>query len=790
MPVLVGVDLLCQSREEKYPGELKFPSLWMKNLHGGALINLNMCSFPASPSSSVEEIAHVLSKCRNVKRDLSQALHLHTRLCHQGLENQALGNRLVRLFVESDGLAYAHQVFEKLEHRDGSSWSWLISGYVGKGHYFHGFSLFRDLQRRRDPTLKLNPQTFVALLKACIATKDSQMGSSLHAELCRQDLLDSDAFLAATLVDLYSRCGCLAKAEEVFYSLHHRDVVVWTVLLAGHVEHGYDEEAIACVQAMQSEDVSPDAFTFVCGLRACSGLGSIEAGQGMYAQIVVKGLETELLVANTLIDMYVKLGSITTARWIFDRIRDRSVVSWNILLGGYLDGECGEKAMDFYGQMQSEGVSGDAITFVCVLRACGAIGSMTDAYETHVAIVEKGLEHASLVGNTLVDFYAKSGHLADLKQVFERLPSKDSVSWSAFLSGLASNGCGQEAFSVLESMRVEGVSLNSVTSICILKSCVSVGADIEGREVHSSIITKGLESDLMVSNALVDMYSKFGWMAVAQKVFDGIEKRDVVTWNALISGYVEQDCGEKVVGCIDDMEREGISADAFTLDSCLKACGSVGAIDNGHEVHAAIVKKGLDDEHFIRTTLVDTQAKCGLFAEAQHLFDRLPEKDIIAWTALLAGYSLLGEIDAVFALLESMVSEGIMPNLVTFLSILNACSHGGLVHEAEGYFEAIVRIYGFVPTQEHYTCVVDALGRAGQIEKAMVMMREIPSHPGVVAWHAVLGACKKWGHVDRGKDAFEEVLWLDGTVGSTYVCMSNIYADVVEDDMMATTNRR
>ena len=175
-------------------------------------------------------------------------------------------------------------------------------------------------------------------------------------------------------------------------------------------------------------------------------------------------------------------------------------------------------------------------------------------------------------------------------------------------------------------------------------------------------------------------------------------------------------------------------------------------------------------------------AKNCILTQAQELFDRHPNKDIVSRTTLLAGYSQLGDSETVFDMFRSMIIEHVMPNLVTFLSILNVCSHGGLVNKAEAYFQAIIDVYGFVPSQEHYTCMVDALGRAGLIDKAIAMIKDIPSHPGIVAWHCLLGACKKWGHLDHGRHAFEEAVRLDGNAGATYVCMSNIYVNTIVDE--------
>jgi pentatricopeptide repeat protein len=216
----------------------------------------------------------------------------------------------------------------------------------------------------------------------------------------------------------------------------------------------------------------------------------------------------------------------------------------------------------------------------------------------------------------------------------------------------------------------------------------------------------------------------------------------------------------------------------MTLSSGLKACGLIGAKAKGMEIHDYISQKGLlKKDVVLGTALVDMYAKCGLLGKAQGVFNTLPLRDVVLWNSLITGHARLGEIEDVLCLFERMRREGGKPNSITFVSVLNACSHAGLIERGHEYFEFMTKDCGIAPTIEHHTCMVDLLGRAGQIERAIATMKETTFHPNVVLWLTVLGSCRKWRNLELGRHAFEEVIKLDDKEGGAYVCMANMYVD-------------
>jgi pentatricopeptide repeat protein len=355
-------------------------------------------------------------------------------------------------------------------------------------------------------------------------------------------------------------------------------------------------------------------------------------------------------------------------------------------------------------------------------------------------------------------------------------------------------------------MQNEGLLMGIPAFICGLKACRDLRDHSKGRELHIVIIKRGLlDDEVFIGSMLVDLYAHCGLPSEAQSVFDRLPVRDVVSWTVLIIGFTEHGNAEDALHYFEEMKQLSINRDAIILVCSLKACTSIGALEKGQEIHAEIIEKGLERGDFVRETLVDLYAKCGLLSTAQGVFDGLSVKDLDLWNALIAGYAQLGDYRNVCLVFERMEGEGVEPNSATFLHILSACSHAGLVAEGQMVFEAMNK-HGKVesrldhlfcevmpnldqfsreflmPTLDHVSCIVDILGRAGCIDHVLYIIDRMPFHPDNVIWLTLLGACKKWGNVEHGRLAFDHAIRLKAKDVAAYVCMSNIYADAAKEN--------
>ncbi|KAI5058915.1 hypothetical protein GOP47_0027085 [Adiantum capillus-veneris] len=719
----------------------------------------------------------ILKACSSI-----QAVHegqgVHAAIVIDGLleKDIVVGTALVDMYSKCGMMAEAQDVFDEISVRDAMLWSALIDGYAQN---MQGQEALKCFEQMQFAGFRPDEITFACVLKACGSLGALDKGQELHNQMAKDKLVGKDPVVSNALIGMYSKCGLYEKAQELFNEMPKRDVVSWNALISGYVVHGHGGEALNCLEKMDEEGLSPDAITFVSVLKACGCVGALDKGQNVHARILREGLlEKHAVIANALLFMYVKCGLPEKAKDIFNQLQVRDSVSWNSIIAGHAQDVHGEEAFNCFQQMQVEGLSADAVTYACVLKACASTGAIDKGEEIHNQILREGLMEKSLmISNSVIDMYAKCGLLEKAQEVFDKLAIRDVVSWNSLIAGYSQHGLGEQALSCFEQMQVAGLSADAITFVCILKACGSIGRADKGQEVHIEIEkAKWLEKDVHVGTALVDMYAKCGLIKKAQEVFEKLSYRDVVSWNALLTGYVQHALGEEVLNCVDQMQSEGIMPDVVSFVCMLKACGSLGAVDKSHDLHAEITKRGWLDNSTISSALVDMYANCGLAMEGRETFDRLSVTDVVSWNALIAGYALLGQDDSMLNVLHEMVTKGYDPDLVTFTTVLNTCSHGGQLDKAQMYFELMIQEFGINPTLKHLTCMVDLFARAGQLDKAGAVILQLPFCVDAAIWHALLGACHRLRDAKLAMWAFKHADQLDLKEASTYVSFSNIYA--------------
>ncbi|KAH9530771.1 hypothetical protein CY35_19G002200 [Sphagnum magellanicum] len=272
------------------------------------------------------------------------------------------------------------------------------------------------------------------------------------------------------------------------------------------------------------------------------------------------------------------------------------------------------------------------------------------------------------------------------------------------------------------------------------------------------------------------MYAKCGSMEDAQTVFNKMPSHDVVTWNSMILGHVKCGQGQKALELFQQMNKEGVKPDSVTFVGVLNACASIVALEEGRCVHQQIIESGWDSNVFVGNSLVDMYAKCGSMEDAQTVFNKMPSHDVISWNAILGGCAMHGHGNEALKLFEQMCEEGVKPDDITFVCLLSACSHAGLVDEGMSCYASMITVYMISPKSEHYSCMVDLLGRAGKLHEAENMIKVMPGKPYVPAWRALLGACKIHGNLEMGERVAKQFLELEPENAVDYVLLSNIYA--------------
>ncbi|KAH7437149.1 hypothetical protein KP509_05G058700 [Ceratopteris richardii] len=699
--------------------------------------------------------ACILRACGQLE-NIDVGREIHAEVERQGLvkSHVSIGNALVDFYMKCHLLALAHQVFNMLSNRDLITWNNIIAGYLEHGCYLEAIQCIGEMSLEG---ISPDGATLAYEIKACGNLKDIEKAYKLHSGIIKKGFLEQQNVLGGLLITMYIKCGQLSTAQILFDYIPTKDLASWNALIMGCAEQGHGEKALEYLSKMESKGLHPDAVTYVASLRACSCIGAIYVGIELHIEIERLVLSKEnAVIGNALVDMYAKCGLLHFAAEVFDRLPIRDVVSWTTFVNGYVEHGSGDIALHLIELMEVEGCLPSIATFVCGLKACAILGDVPRGQEFHSTIEKRGLlERDISLGNSLVDMYAECGMLATAERLFKELPSHDVVSWTALISKYAEYGYCGEALQLFEQMQSEGVSPDAVTFVCSLKACSGLRSVNKKKELYAQIHRqKFFQKSHSASSTLVDMYAKCGFLEKAREVFDELLMHNTVSWNALICGYSEHDQGEEVLKCFEEMQHGGISPDIVTFILCLQACGNLGAVGKGLELHAEIERRCLLGAELVGNTLVDMYAKCGTLRRAQNLVDNLPLRDVVTWTALMRGYAHVGEVENVFLAFERMLNDLVRPDPISFVVILNTCSRSGLFGRSCTYFDTMSNIYGISPLFEHHSCVVDLLSRSGQLEKALGTIKFLSVPVSPIFRRSILSACRNLGNTEFAAQAF------------------------------------
>lgn len=645
------------------------------------------------------------------------------------------------------------------------------------------------------PTVEM----YVCLLKACAKKKSLFQAKHVHAHLAKHRL-ESMRFLGESLVLTMVKCGSLEDALEIFHRLPQRTSFSWTAVISGYTDAGCSSEALRMYHCMRDQCVEPDKYTFVSVLRACR---SISEGKSVHAELLTYGCESDSYIGTSLVDMYAKCGSIADAELVFEGLSQRDVVSWTAMLTAF--GNLGQfkKVLELYVLMQEEGVSPDAWIIVSALQACGMLaetdenllkaGILKQGKDIHAEACRRRYESDIFVGNALVTLYGKCGSVEDAEDAFQRLSDLDIVSWNAMLAGYAQQELAAQGLRLYEEMLQHGVIPDDRTFVSALQACAVLAEDEslvqvngqglrlkswqKGKAIHALVCQENYESDVFLGSALVSVYGKSGSVSDAQDVFDRLAKRDTPVWNAILAAYVLQGKGDQALQLYREMQEEGVTPDDITLMCVLQACSYTGDLEVCQHVHQHTLSIGQEVNLLLANTLIHTYGTCASMVEAHKVFETLPQPNVVSWNAIIAGYARNGNHSATFQWYEQMLLAGAKPDEVTFLSVLSACGHAGLVERGIAYFESMSKEHGVSPEIEHYVTMVDLLGRAGFFSRVELLLAEMPMQPSLSLWMCLLAACRKHGELELGKRAFDCAVHSQPKCSAAYVMMSNIYSE-------------
>lgn len=575
-----------------------------------------------------------------------------------------------------------------------------------------------------------------------------------------------DIVARTTLIAGYSAMGNLKLAKEIFNEtpLAMRDTVFYNAMITNYSHHVDCHAAIELFQEMKREGFAPDHFTFSSMLSSLALIADAERHcQQFHCDVIKLGIGSVTSVLNALLCAYVHCASsplvsssllMAAAKKLFDEMPKRDEISWTTMITGYV----------------------------------------------------------------------RNDDLGAARELLDGMTERVEVAWNAMISGYVHHGHYEAAFEMFRKMHSRTIPKDEYTYTSIISASSNAGLFKYGRQLHAYIlrtmVQPSMDFVLSVNNALVTLYSKFGKMVEAREIFNKIPTKDIVSWNSILSGYINvgqieeaksifRDMPEKNLltwtvmisglaqnGFAEDglklfnqMKTEGLEPCDYSYAGAITSCAVLGSLENGRQLHSQLIQLGHNSSLSVGNALITMYARCGLVESANFVFLTMPYVDSVSWNAMIAALAQHGHGVQAIQLYERMLKEDILPDRITFLTILSACSHAGLIKEGRHYFDTMYSCYGITPGEDHYARMVDLLCRAGMFSEAKSVIESMPFEPGAPIWEALLAGCRIHGNMDLGIQAAERLFELMPQHDGTYILLSNMYATLGQWDDVARVRK-
>ncbi|KAL1538396.1 pentatricopeptide repeat-containing protein [Salvia divinorum] len=692
----------------------------------------------------VNRLIELYSKCGNIqagRRLFDQMPHRNIFSYHAILDS----------YCKLNDVDNAYQVFDQMRERNSVSWNLIISMLSRNGLEDKALASYYAMRLNCFVPTRF---TLASVLSACGGLGKLEYGRECHGHATKLGL-DANLYVGNALLGMYMKCVSIEDAVMVFGDLPEHNEVSFTAMMEGLVGADRVDEAFGMFRLMHRERII-DCVSLSSVLSVCSkcefgvddddgsvGKRHVMHGAQVHGLIVKAGFLGDLHLNNSLLNMYAKLGCMDCAEMLFNSMSQVSVVSWNVMIAGYAKGYHLQRAIECMERMQSCGVEPDEVTCVNMLAACLRSGD-----------VETGL------------------------RIFNGMSVPSLASWNAMLSGYSQNECHREAVILFREMQFRKVRPDRTTFAIILSSCASMGLLEGGKQIHAALWKAELSMDLYVTSGLIAVYSKCSKIEVAKAIFNMAPKYDIVCWNSVLAGLSLNSMDAEGFNFFRRMLREGMLPTEFSYASALNCCSSLSSLSQGRQIHGLIVKEGHSNNVYVGTALVDMYSKCGNVDGARQFFDMMACKDLVTWNEMIHGYAQNGRGEDAVDLFRDMIKASIEPDHITFVAVLTACSHSGLVDTGLKVFKSMQQEYGVEPLSDHYTCIVDTLGRAGRFNEVEEIIEKMPYKDDPIVWEVLLSSCRVHGNVNLARRAADELFRLDSGNSAPYSLLANMYSSL------------
>ncbi|XP_028798884.1 pentatricopeptide repeat-containing protein At3g26540-like [Neltuma alba] len=584
-------------------------------------------------------------------------------------------------------------------------------------------------------------------------------------------------FLLNRAIETYGKCGSLNDARELFEEMPQRDGGSWNAMITAYAQGGYPDEALSLFQCMNKLGIYSNNITFASILGSCGAVSELHLARQIHGLITKYGWDRNVILGSSLVDVYAKCQVMCDARRMFNEIQYPNAITWNVIVRRYLDHGDGQEAIIMFSRMHSTEIKPFNFTFSNALVACSSISALKEGMQIHGVIIKLGFQEDDIVSSSLINMYVKCGELDNGSRIFDQLGSKDLVTWTSIVSGYAMSGKTQEARKFFDEMPERNViswnsmlagytrcsewsealdfvylmldetnALDHVTLSLMLNLSAGLSDHEMGKQIHGYIYRRGFHTNLMVSNALLDMYGKCGMLNCARVWFSQMSYgHDMVSWNALLTSYAQHQLGEQALRIFLEMQWE-IKPTKYMIATLLTACANTCAIHYGKQIHGYIIRHKIEMDTIIVTALICMYSRSRSLENAFEVFKGADSRDVFLWNHIIFGcwYNHRG-LEAL-ELFRTMVEEGTQPDHVTIQGILFACIEEGLVEFGTQCFRSMSNEFSILPRLEHYNCMIELYSRHGHMDELENFLKTMPIEPSIPMLTIARDACKKHGY--------------------------------------------
>ncbi|KAI3748004.1 hypothetical protein L6452_10806 [Arctium lappa] len=737
--------------------------------------NLTAKRIPLDSSIFAEKLASSLERCYDV-RSLKK---LHAFMYIQGLETHTfLGSKLLNTYAFFGLLNESRCIFSRIVNNNLSLWNSIFDGYFKAGQFDEVLRVYLDLRQRK---FGMHGSAFTFSLKSCIQLCSQEFGKAIHADILKFGL-NTNRFAGSSLIGFYSMYRDMVDACKVFDEITEKDLVAYTSMITGYTQTNDHQayKAFDIVRNMQTDNLEPNRVTLVSLLQAAAQLRLLDHGKLIHAFAIRRGIGCfDEVFETSLMDMYIKCSAPNKATMVFGNMSTKTTVCWNVLIDGHLKSWQPSEALNLFSLMVQEDHILDLVALANGILSCANLGLLRVGKSIHGYMLRNRILLDVVVKTALIDMYSKCNNCGNAREIFDTLKDKDVISFNVMMAGYLHNGHNHEVIEAFHNMRRLGLTENEGTILTVISAFSDLKDIRQGTSIHGFVITHGFESKTDIANQIMYLYVKCGYIDCARQVFDLIKHKDLVSWTSMMMGYENLGHADEVIALFQEMMQleKQLNPDSVTLTCLLQAFSQLGCLSQVKEIHCRVIRVSMENEITVMNSLLTTYSKCGMYKTARDMFHQMGKKCLASWNTMIAASGMHGDCLGSLELMDQMKKERIFPDEVTFMSALSSCSHAGLVEEGLNFFRSMKEEYGLVPGEEHYGCMVDLLGRAGQLDEAFEFLKCLPPTQSGSAVGALVAACRVHGNSEIGEGLGRWLLDLDPENSSSYGLVSNLYAE-------------